>query len=547
MRLSSFRLRMGSTLSKYLPPISVGTLIYSIVFGYKKLLTWNLAWLSQGENQDMIQHYFGWAFFRNSPWQFPLGLNSNYGIGIRNSIVYTDSIPLLAFLFKPFSPILPETFQYFGIWLLICFVLQSVFAWRLVTIFTENRIVLLSASLIFLFSPIMLMRANLHFALVGQFIILAALGNYFSHKENANSWKWRLTLFAAILIHAYLFAMVFSIWVASILRCKRNTTVIRRSLETLAVLTLTTWLAGYFVIPFGGEVFSGHYGIFRWNIASFVYPDGWSTLMSPVTANKINVENSSYLGLGVIIAILFIFSLRYRDLRKLARKVRDHLALSIVFLLLACFAISNNVGLGPIKLQFALPPLLLRLFDPFRSSGRMIWPVVYSLILLTIVLISRSVSSKWASTMLMCLALIQVVDTWQGWNSLGREVKVSKDLGVEVDSRWKFITQKYDEIVVIPSGNQSENWIKIGAIASSLGLSTNSVYLSRIEPADVMSMATDIENEIRSCNLIPRRIYVLNETELAELCKSNESNRFSIQRIDGFNVVLPNTPRTRGT
>jgi len=37
--------------------------------------------------------------------------------------VFFDSIPLLAFLFKPFTSLLPEPFQYFDLWLLACFIL----------------------------------------------------------------------------------------------------------------------------------------------------------------------------------------------------------------------------------------------------------------------------------------------------------------------------------------------------------------------------------------------------------------------------------------
>ena len=78
---------------------------------------------------DPATHFLGWHFFRNEPWHLPLGLNWAYGMEMSSSIVYTDSIPLLALIFKPFSNYLPTLFQYTGLWILICFALQGTFGW----------------------------------------------------------------------------------------------------------------------------------------------------------------------------------------------------------------------------------------------------------------------------------------------------------------------------------------------------------------------------------------------------------------------------------
>lgn len=41
------------------------------------------------------------------------------------AVTYTDSVPLLAILFRLLSPILPTTFQYFGLYTLCCYILQG--------------------------------------------------------------------------------------------------------------------------------------------------------------------------------------------------------------------------------------------------------------------------------------------------------------------------------------------------------------------------------------------------------------------------------------
>lgn len=89
---------------------------------------------------DPATHWLGWQFFRQAPLlQWPLGANRAYGMEIGSSIVFTDSIPIMAFIFKPFSAWLPETFQYIGIWVLLCFMLQAYFAWKLLSLITPNR------------------------------------------------------------------------------------------------------------------------------------------------------------------------------------------------------------------------------------------------------------------------------------------------------------------------------------------------------------------------------------------------------------------------
>ena len=104
-------------------PICLGIFACLMVVGPKAL---NPTILDLAQGVDPFKDYVGWMFFRNSPWAFPIGLNPTYGLEFSTSVVFSDSIPLMAFLFKAISFVLPETFQYLGIWTLICFMLQAV-------------------------------------------------------------------------------------------------------------------------------------------------------------------------------------------------------------------------------------------------------------------------------------------------------------------------------------------------------------------------------------------------------------------------------------
>ena len=90
--------------------ISVSVLFWFYLLGPKYVNPLNQSWLYNG---DLSIYQIGWKFFRDDIWRFPFGLNPNYGIYTGGSIVFSDSIPLLAFIFKIFKNFIPETFQYF--------------------------------------------------------------------------------------------------------------------------------------------------------------------------------------------------------------------------------------------------------------------------------------------------------------------------------------------------------------------------------------------------------------------------------------------------
>ena len=86
--------------------------------------------ISNGQN--------GWTFFKNDEWHFPLGKNPNYGLETSNSIIFSDSIPLLAFIFKIFKNFLSINFQYFSFWVFLCFFFKFYFSY-LIFYITKNN------------------------------------------------------------------------------------------------------------------------------------------------------------------------------------------------------------------------------------------------------------------------------------------------------------------------------------------------------------------------------------------------------------------------
>ena len=195
---------------------------------------------------------------RNSPWSFPVGLNPRYGLEISNAIVFSDSNPLLALLFKPLTPFLPEIFQYFGLWLYACFVLQAWFSWKLTGLITDDITNRALATGLFVFSPPMVMRLGSlgHLNLAGHFFILAALYLCLRPTQERRAGIWTCLLVCAALVNAYLLFMVAVLWLADLLglMLRKERSVKYAFGEFLGagfIVSLVCWQAGYFTVVTG--------------------------------------------------------------------------------------------------------------------------------------------------------------------------------------------------------------------------------------------------------------------------------------------------------
>jgi len=119
----TWRDRLGT-----LAAIALGVAAFFVFAGWWVLIPTNIAWLDYA---DRAMHQLGWMFYRDAPWGLPPGANPRLGLEISNSIALVDGLPLFAIPFKLLSPLLPQPVQYWCYWWLLCFVLQSLFSYRL--------------------------------------------------------------------------------------------------------------------------------------------------------------------------------------------------------------------------------------------------------------------------------------------------------------------------------------------------------------------------------------------------------------------------------
>ena len=165
----------------------IGLIFFLIVYGIEPVIFTNEYFVVNGYiEKDLSQHYSGWMLYRNSPWRFPLGLGQNIAYPYGNVVSFTDSIPLLAIFFKVFSGILPATFQYFGLFIMVCYILQGGFGALLASNFSNSYTKNILSAAVFVLTPVMIERAFRHCGLTAHFLLLAGLYYYFRNKGRSD-------------------------------------------------------------------------------------------------------------------------------------------------------------------------------------------------------------------------------------------------------------------------------------------------------------------------------------------------------------------------
>lgn len=307
----------------------IGLFIFIYATGGRILNPKTRDWLMIG---DSATHYLGWEFFRHtSLLQWPLGLNPKLGLDISSSIAFTDSIPLAAFIFKPFNFLLPETFQYLGLWILVCFILQAHFAARLLSHFLTDQVQIALGTVFIALSPVLMYRlvhdGYGHIALASHFLILGALNLYFTKK--LKSLSWALLFASTILIQAYFIPMISAIWIAKLFQYLRHEggsrSIVVKHFAVVAIASIATLISGGYV-ALGSNLFTGSTEVtdssfpywFRWQPLSLIdiqtsFSGTWSHFLYDQQELRGDVEGFSFLGGGVIlltslVALVWVYS-----------------------------------------------------------------------------------------------------------------------------------------------------------------------------------------------------------------------------------------------
>jgi hypothetical protein len=495
--------RSSNSLFNALLVLAIGGLAYVYWFNPASINPLNLGFVEKGD-PSMFQA--GWEQFRARPWSWPLGVIAGYGSG--TSIVYTDSIPLLALLLKPLHTLLPDQFQYFGLWALISYMLLALFAQRTLALVVEDRLQQLLGTAFFLAIPFVIWRVTGHIAVGSVWIVVAGIYLSFSSSKTAltHDMKWAALIGVAALVHAYLLAMLLALFVAhvtqrwlvsrwSVNEARESLqTQLRRPLLAFALMVVTMVAAGYF-LP-GGKSTAAGFGNFSLNLLAPFYNHGNSALL-PDRALPFwpQFEGIAYPGLGVflLIAIAVVATALSRKRGVLHEMlggvfIRRFGPIVLVCILMAVFALSNQVTLGS-KLLFTipLPETLYKFASVFRASGRFVWPLGLVSLFALIVMVNRAFTPSAArATLLVCLAL-QFIDLRQLHMRL-QENHVHQPVATMNGKHAAAIANRYREIKFVSPTELNSSTISplrpLLRAAASSAVAVNAIAGARVSERD---------------------------------------------------------------
>lgn len=370
-----------------------------------------------GSQYDMAQVLTAYFYYLQSPWHLPLFYVSALGTPSGTNIILMDAVPVVALTGKLIRGIIGTMPNLFGAYLFLCFALPGVMM-TLVLIAAKIRCAL-AAIIGAVFAntmPALLWQWG-HIALEAHFLLIGALALYlFSLRKN--SWSsfagaWIIYLAVSYLTNMYLFAMVGTVWLCTIIQRRLNRLATTQEALGTGVLTLALVmsiiaLSGQFG-PGGGLPLSDFSGFFSMNLLSPFLPQKSGLLPGLggiIDATGGQYEGFNYLGLGLLLATFIVL---HAEVDWFRRNLRRHIALFVALVMLAAFAVSNRVFIGH-RLLFEVPmPHLHRILGIFRSSGRFFWLIGYAQIAIVIVLAFRQARPLIAFCF-TAAAILQVCD-----------------------------------------------------------------------------------------------------------------------------------------
>ena len=393
--------------------------IFFLIYGVYVLNPFYVDWLMSGG--DLSQHYLGWRGYRISEWIFPIGNTNSMAYPVETSVIFTDSIPIFAVLFKLLSPVLPENFQYFGWGGAACYVLQGILSVKIMKNFTESRIFIIFVSILFAFMPGMMYRMFGHSSLAGHWILLLALEPIFAYHKYIDGKKifliWAGVAALAVSTHTYFLMMCGIILVGfcleDILYRKNVVKSLILLIEFLTTAIVVTWILGGFS---SGFAYKGDgLGDYSMNINALFNPQGWSHLLKdmPLYGSR-QYEGFTYLGAGCILLLFFsaVAIATNSNIKEYIKKYYVQIcAVSFIFVVAFLFALSPKITYGDrLIYELKLPDFLIQCWQIFRSTGRFGWICAYILLICSCIACCKFFNRRAALMVLVICLFVQIYD-----------------------------------------------------------------------------------------------------------------------------------------
>jgi len=521
----------------------LGIFVVWLAFGTFILPVSHTGWMLSGRiGPDPVQYWLGWTAFARDVWRWPPGANPGWGMELASSIFYSDSIPLLAFVFKALRPVV-EVAQYWGLWIYACGALQALLAWRLMGLMTEAPLARLAAAGLFVMQPLLLARLGGHFALGGQFLLLAGLWLCLvpgSGPRRVLAWAGLVAV--AALVQAYLLPMVGALWAADWLARARRAgfAALAEALAVPGAGLAALWAAGFFLLSGGFGGTWGGYGKMQLDLLAPFDPGYWGAFLPDITTADHLEAGNSYPGLGALM-VLAAGGLAWVLGR--GGSLRGQGPLLLVLAGLLVFAVSHRAAIGGREVVWLpLPDWIVARADALRASERFFWPVLYAALFGASAALVKALGGRRAGLVLFAALMVQAADLRPGFARLHHYfIPQPPTLPLRLaDPFWVEAARRYAFVRVVPTGMQAPNWEEVAVYAATLGLQTDAVYLARLDPRAVEALNARIADLLESGAHEPRTFYVLgDDAALARARQGMDPERDLLDRFDGRWVLAP--------
>lgn len=509
-----------------------GAIIFILIYGVKILnpfyVDWLLGW------SDLTQHYLGWEFYRRGSFSGGIGMTDRLAYPISTSVIFSDSIPLFAVFFKLFRGILPEYFQYFGLWGLFCFGLQGYFSTKIWNALDLHGICAFLGNIFMVLSPVLIYRMYMHTSLGAQWLVLASIYLLLVHGENyenvkGTAWQWGILGVLVSGIHFYFFPMCFLFVAGYVVQSmlaqkKRKIRYVTPMLSYLAGVLAAFWILGGFSSSARSAAFG--LGEFNLNLNAFFNPLGFSCILPDMeVVSGMQCEGFAYLGLGVLCMLLAsVFFLIFKLVRRQWSKPNVR---SVIFVCIGIIsivlAIASEISFGgKVLFEVHLPDTVEELYSVFRSTGRLVWPAYYLIVIWCVRTVAgfqreknkRKFVTAGTGILAVCLC-IQVIDLQDVLSDRHHRFTSEAVYTDSNDPFWKALMEYRDfkHLCISYTDSDISTWLYLGTTALRYGLTTNGFYFAR----DIDGMYdnfTVLEREAPKADCI--YIFLPDQTELIE-------------------------------
>lgn len=533
----------------------LGAVSFMLLYGVHVLNPFYTDWLITGG--DLNQHYLGWEYFRKSDWFFPIGLTDQIAHPVKTSIIYTDSIPLFAVIFKLLTSGIDGRFQYFGLWGMLCFMLQGYFAARILQHWLKDKWQVVLGSLFFIWSPTVIFRMYYHTALAAHWLILISIYLWVVHKENyqkllKTSLQWGIVGALIASIHLYFVPMCGAVLGGYIL----FSFVEERKIKIRYIVPGIAFVAGLFgnVALLGGfssNVLSGSsdgLGYYSFNLNGFLNPIGYSKIMKWLDVYKEGqYEGFAYLGLGILILLITSMVGFLVTWKKWVSVVKEKWMKAViaagVVLGLTLLAASHKITINS-YLLLELPDIdmIMKYWSIFGSSGRIIWPVYYLLFFIAVIKVMKLIEKTRYNrvtayiVLVVCFA-VQLYDMSDKLVSIHKGYSVIKGKANVLESElWDEIdTTAYEHVFWVSHNIDKRKIMCFADWALEHDMTISNYYFARTVDVREQRIA-----EMQNLNEQTLYVFVPSDTDEVENYHNYEE-KLHLYEADGYIIgsVLP--------